>query len=69
MDNLAQEFLSLSEQDRFALVREAKRKASEGICFLCKWISGKTRMEEFPRPARIVHLMLCCADVSLSDNK
>jgi len=69
MDALAQEFMALPEEKRFALVHEAKRKAEAGICFLCKWITEKIRMEEFPRPSRIVHLMLCCHGESLSDNK
>jgi len=69
MDALAQEFMALPEEKRFALVREAKRKASQGLCFLCKWITEKIRLEEFPRPARIAHLMLCCSSSSLPDNK
>lgn len=69
MDALTQEFMNLPETAKVSLVREAKRKASEGICFLCKWITEKIRLEEFPRPSRIVHLMLCCHGKMLSDSK
>jgi len=69
MDALAMKFMALPETERLALVGEAKRKASKGICFLCKWITEKIRLEEFPRPSRIAHLMLCCHGESLSDSK
>ena len=69
MEALAQEFMSLPEPAKVSLVREAKRKASQGLCFLCKWITEKIRLEEFPRQSRIVHLMLCCHGEMLSDSK
>lgn len=69
MDPLARKFLDLPAPGPVVLLREAKRKAEQGICFLCSWITGKKRFEDFPRESRMVHLMLCCHGESLSDSK
>lgn len=63
MDPLVRAFLDLSGDDQRALVAEAKRRSDRGVCFLCRWVVEKMRIEDFPREGRMKHLMLCCAPI------
>lgn len=57
---LADAFDALPRYRQEELCNHAAEAASRGACFLCKWIRDKVRYEDFPKPARKAHLMLCC---------
>lgn len=54
-------FLALSKEQQKRLVDIAKERAESGKCFLCSWIISKVRFDDFPRDARIAHLILDCS--------
>lgn len=55
-----QDFHLLSKGEQSLIAERAQRNAAGGLCFLCKWIIKKIRYEDFPKPSRIIHLLLCC---------
>lgn len=63
MADLIREFAGLAKERQKDLVRVAQERAHAGKCFLCSWITKQERFEDFPRDARVVHLMLDCAGV------
>ena len=54
--------MGLQDSERSQLIISAKERA--GSCFLCGWIVEKKNFEDFPRAARMEHLILCCQNPS-----
>ena len=60
MREVIDRFFKLSKHEQARLLDIAKERAESGKCFLCSWIVKKNRFDDFPRDARIVHLMIDC---------
>lgn len=53
-------FKQLPRKEIRRYISIARAKARGKTCFLCRWIIEKIRKKDFPEPARIFHLIVCC---------
>ena len=63
------EFCALPREEKLKLLAIATRRAKMKACFMCKWIVDKKHLEDFPREARIAHLMLDCKPINDEEEK